>query len=74
MYPTLIDMHMHTTASDGTDSPEEILKAVKYADHDAVKSCVKMQTLLSEKDPVFINGIEFSCKDGGGKYHILGFG
>ncbi len=82
MYPTLIDMHMHTTASDGTDSPEEILKAVKDAgiglfsmtDHDAVKSCVKMQTLLSENDPVFINGIEFSCKDGGGKYHILGFG
>lgn len=30
---------------------------------------------LSETgDPGFINGVEFSCKDGFGKYHILGYG
>ncbi len=79
--PKLIDMHMHTTASDGTDSPEEILRNVKDAgiglfsvtDHDAVKSCMAIRSLLTEKDPVFINGVEFSCKDEFGKYHILGY-
>ena len=81
-YPDLIDMHMHTNASDGTDSPEELLCTVKDAgiglfsvtDHDAVKNCVRIRELLCDDDPVFINGVEFSCKDEGGKYHILGYG
>ena len=39
-----IDLHMHTTVSDGTDTPEEILSRVRDAgirlfsvtDHDAI--------------------------------------
>lgn len=81
-YPDLIDMHMHTVASDGTDTPEELIKVIKNAgiglfsvtDHDAVKSCIAIRELLQEDDPIFINGIEFSCKDENGKYHILGYG
>ena len=81
-YPNLIDMHMHTVASDGTDTPEELIRAVKDAgiglfsvtDHDAVKSCIRIRELLGDDDPVFISGIEFSCKDENGKYHILGYG
>lgn len=76
-----IDLHMHTTVSDGSDSPEEILQAVKTAgllffavsDHDAVKSCRIVRGLLREGDPVFVNGAEFSCRDELGKYHILGY-
>ena len=77
-----IDLHMHTTFSDGTDTPEEILQHVKEAgivmfsvtDHDSVKGAGVMEELRSVNDPVFINGVEFSCKDEDGQYHILGYG
>ncbi len=76
-----IDLHMHTTVSDGSDSPEEIISYVKEAgidlfsvtDHDAVKGCKIIKDILNDDDPVFINGAEFSCKDEKGKYHILGY-
>ncbi len=78
----LIDLHMHTTCSDGTDTPEEILRKVKEAgislfsvtDHDAIKGCSTIGELLTEDDPVFLTGVEFSCQDEDGKYHILGYG
>lgn len=77
-----IDLHMHTTVSDGTDTPEEILEKVKAADiavfsitdHDAVKSGEIIRSILKKDDPLFITGVEFSCKDDEGKYHILGYG
>ncbi|MBR0373547.1 MAG: PHP domain-containing protein [Mogibacterium sp.] len=77
-----IDLHMHTTVSDGTDTPEEILQKVKEAgiglfsvtDHDAVKGCGIIREVLAEGDPAFVNGVEFSCRDDEGKYHILGYG
>ena len=77
-----IDLHMHTTVSDGTDTPEEILAHVKEAgialfavtDHDAVKAGRIIPALLAEGDPAFLTGAEFSCRDEEGKYHILGYG
>lgn len=77
-----LDLHMHTTVSDGTDTPEMILANVKAAgitlfsvtDHDAIKSSRMMVNLLKDGDPRFIPGVEFSCKDEKGKYHILGYG
>lgn len=77
-----IDLHMHTTVSDGTDTPEELLAKVKDAgisvfsvtDHDAVRAAQLLRPLLGEKDPRFIPGVEFSCRDEMGKCHILGYG
>ena len=77
-----IDLHMHTTVSDGTDTPEEILSRVKSAgitlfsvtDHDAIKGCSAVLGGLASGDPACICGAEFSCKDEEGKYHILGYG
>lgn len=77
-----IDLHMHSTVSDGTDRPEEILKKVREAelsvfsvsDHDAIKCSTIIPSLLKSGDPEFITGVEFSCKDEEGKYHILGYG
>ncbi len=79
--PVTIDLHMHSTTSDGTDTPEEILMQVKKAgidlfsltDHDAIKGCAVILDHLKEGDPRFIPGIEFSCRDEKGKYHILGY-
>ena len=77
-----IDLHMHTTVSDGTDTPEEITAKVKEAgitvfsvtDHDAIKAGKIIRRSLGEGDPRFVPGVEFSCRDKDGKYHILGYG
>ena len=78
----IIDLHMHSTVSDGTDSPEELLARVREAgltcfsvtDHDAIKAGRIIPPLLTEGDPAFLTGAEFSCRDEEGKYHILGYG
>ena len=78
----MIDLHMHSNVSDGTDTPEELLANVREAgvkifsltDHDAVKGCSVIRALLKPGDPVFLNGVEFSCKDELGAYHVLGYG
>ena len=80
--PAKIDLHMHTTVSDGTDAPDELLSKIRSSgmelfavtDHDAFKACGIIRKLLGDGDPVFLTGIEFSCKDEYGKYHILGYG
>lgn len=77
-----IDLHMHSTVSDGTDTPAEILARVKaigmshfaLTDHDATRGCAAIIALLQQGDPTFICGAEFSCEDERGKYHILGYG
>ena len=81
-YPRIIDLHMHTNISDGTDTPAEILAHARehsldlfsVTDHDAVKAGRIIRRLRTEKDPRFIPGVEISCKDEAGKYHILGYG
>lgn len=80
-YHGIIDLHMHSTVSDGTDTPQQILEHVKEAgitlfsvtDHDAVKCSGIIPALLKDGDSQFIPGAEFSCKDGEGQYHILGY-
>ncbi len=78
----IIDLHMHTAFSDGTDTPGELIGKVKAAgitlfsvtDHDSAEAGRVIPGLLGEGDPSFITGAEFSCKDEDGKYHILGYG
>lgn len=78
----VIDLHIHTKISDGTDTPEELLSRVRAAgievfavtDHDAIAACERIKALLRPADPRFLFGVEFSCKDELGKYHILGYG
>ena len=76
------DLHMHSTVSDGTDSPEKVLRTVRehgievfsLTDHDAVKGCAGILSVISSSDPAFVTGAEFSCRDDLGQYHILGYG
>ncbi|MBO4868457.1 MAG: PHP domain-containing protein [Clostridia bacterium] len=78
----IIDLHMHTNTSDGTDTPDALIPRVRDAgiglfsvtDHDSFGGCVRIAGILSDSDPDFLTGIEFSCRDGLGKYHILGYG
>ncbi len=81
-----IDLHLHTLISDGTDSLADIIEKVRKAclglfsvtDHDSMKAGVMVPPMLEELEPdqrtAFVRGIEFSCEDELGKYHILGYG
>lgn len=76
-----IDLHMHSTVSDGTDTPSEILGRVRevgiglfaLTDHDAIKGCAMIRDIRQADDPTLLTGVEFSCRDEHGKYHILGY-
>lgn len=80
--PEKPDLHMHSTVSDGTDRPEELREKVMAAgldlfaltDHDAIKGCAAVIACLETGDPAFLTGVEFSCRDEEGRYHILGYG
>lgn len=77
-----VDLHIHSTISDGTDSPDKILDRVRHTnirlfsitDHDSCKATSIIQKSLTKMDPYFLSGIELSCKDTEGYYHILGYG
>lgn len=76
-----IDLHMHSTVSDGTDTPSELLKRVRekgielfaLTDHDAIKGYRMICDVRTEDDPTVLSGVEFSCRDEQGKYHVLGY-
>ena len=82
----IIDLHMHTTVSDGTETPEQISGSVREAgiglfsvtDHDDTRgSCRILEQIVAGETgiPPFITGVEFSCKDAQlREYHILGYG
>ena len=77
-----LDFHMHTTVSDGTDTPAELPAKVKAAgidvfavtDHDSVKACAAVGGAAGAAGLRFVPGVEFSCRDDEGRYHILGYG
>ena len=76
---SLIDLHIHTTASDGSDSPAELARKVaglrifSVTAHDTIDGALQMERLVPP-GPVYIRGVEFSCVSPAGKCHILGYG
>ena len=75
----MIDFHIHSNASDGTDPPEILLKKLKSSgikffsltDHDTINGALKIKEIVDDEIK-FIKGIEFSCISENGKCHILG--
>ena len=76
-----IDLHTHTTASDGTDTPSMLvqnalranLSAIAITDHDTV-SGVKEALLAAKHTPLtVIPGIELPCQYKGKEVHMLGY-
>ena len=76
-----VDLHLHTTASDGSCTPAGLLPLLRtrgidtfaITDHDGVEGAVEMLR-LAPPDLRFRPGVEFSCRSAVGKYHILGYG
>ena len=78
----LIDLHIHSAASDGTDAPEALLdiinknniKIFALTDHDNIDGVRRIEAKLNNyKNLKFIRGVELSCKAKHGKCHILAF-
>jgi predicted metal-dependent phosphoesterase TrpH len=78
-----IDLHTHSTASDGTMPPAEVialadrkhLAAVALTDHDTVGGLAEAAAAASRYPSLrFIHGIEISALFKGGTLHILGLG
>ena len=76
-----IDLHTHTTASDGQYSPSELVKKAKdmglerlaVTDHDTVSGLEEAENAANQYDVEFIPGIEISTHMGI-EIHILGLG
>ena len=75
------DLHIHTTASDGADSPRVLAEKIAAAglelfsitDHDTIAGALEMEKIVPE-GVRYIRGVEFSCVSPAGKCHILGYG
>ena len=76
-----IDLHTHTTASDGTLTPRELvaraadkgLAAVAITDHDTVEGAAHAAELEDEFGVEVVPGIEISAEYFGYGIHILGY-
>lgn len=77
----MVDMHTHSTKSDGTFSPSELiyyakekkLRAIALTDHDNINGLKEAEDLASKIGIEFIKGIEYSCNIGKNEVHILGY-
>ena len=78
---SFIDLHLHSTASDGTCTPSEVvalaheagLSAMALTDHDTVAGMEEAMEKAAELSMELIPGIEFSCHMLGKEIHMLGF-
>ena len=76
-----IDLHIHSTASDGTLSPEQILKmardlnlrAISITDHDTIRGSLEAYHHRKPQDVEFLSGVEISTAFQGNTLHILGY-
>ena len=76
-----VDLHVHSTASDGTLSPFQVvahaaernLKAIALTYHDTVSGIPKARSASSQYPVELVPGIELSCLYKTIEIHILGF-
>jgi len=75
------DLHCHTTCSDGSLKPTEIIKlaiknglnALSITDHDCIDAYQSAMPLAQELGLKLISGVEFSSLLGDESVHILGY-
>ena len=76
----ICDLHVHSTYSDGTLSPAELIRlaekenigAIALSDHNTVAGLPEFLLAAKESPVEAIPGIEFSTEYHGGELHILG--
>ena len=78
----MIDLHVHTTASDGQYTPAQIiqkaaeknLKAIAITDHDTVAGLEEAKAGGRELGVTVVPGIELNITFPTGEFHLLGLG
>lgn len=78
--PRTVDLHMHSTASDGARAPEEVVAAARSAgiaaialtDHDTVAGLDAARRAGEAHGVRVITGVELSSEDGSREVHLLG--
>ncbi len=77
----MIDLHTHSTFSDGTLTPEELvakgveagLYAMALTDHDSTNGTPRFLAAATKSGIVPVSGVEISAKFSPGTMHILGY-
>jgi len=77
----MIDLHMHTTASDGTSTPEDLVARVRRAgiaifsvtDHDTMAAVPAASAAAAREGLTCVPGIEITTVDAGHDVHVLGY-
>lgn len=80
MSMTFIDLHTHSTASDGTDSPAELVRKAAQAhlavlaltDHDTLAGLDEAEEEAKQRNIAFVRGCEISTATPWGEAHFLG--
>lgn len=75
------DLHLHSTASDGTLPPAQVvalaakrgLRALALTDHDTLDGLVEARRAAEAADLDFIDGVEMSCDVDGADIHVLAY-
>lgn len=78
----IIDLHTHSTYSDGTATPEEIvilarkskIAVLAITDHDTTEGCVEAVQAGKRYGVEIINGVEISCVHDDISLHMLAYG
>lgn len=84
MTPTVrggIDLHLHTTASDGRCAPRELveqaaragLSVMAVTDHDTTAAVAEVRAAALERGISVVTGIEITAIDNGVDLHVLGY-
>lgn len=77
----MVDLHAHTTASDGSLSPRELvalakeknLRAVGVTDHDTIAGWDEAFEAGEKLGIEIVPGVELSTSYEGGRFHLLGY-
>jgi predicted metal-dependent phosphoesterase TrpH len=77
----MIDLHMHTTASDGRSTPEALVqeaaaagcRTIAVTDHDTVAAVPAVSAEARAAGLGFVPGIEMTAVDRGRDIHVLGY-
>lgn len=77
----MVDLHIHTTASDGSLTPEQVvakaslkkLKAIAITDHDTINGVANALTAAKKHNIIVVPGVEFGVDYKVKETHILGY-
>ena len=79
--PGGVDLHSHTTASDGTLPPRELVKlaakqgvkVLAVTDHDSVSGLAEAMDEAARHGIEIVPGLEINCDVDGAEIHVLGY-